>query len=166
MSSLTSWMKHALPCGYSYWVLARSARRFHDYRTNCPCRNFYPRRIGEQTDVEPHRRVERCRIGSSTIRSIHHKNLAVCFAEITVLHTQSAIVRVIRWMSWRTGFRVRKCFVRRKNIWKRRPWWRAPTMTSALQRSPVKKITLLLSSVISAVHIPIRSGRTASLSRR
>ena len=42
MSSFTAWMKHALPCGYSYWVWARSATLVLRFTNQLPLPEFLP----------------------------------------------------------------------------------------------------------------------------
>jgi hypothetical protein len=77
-------MKQALPCGYSYCVGRARPRRSCGCKTSCPCRNFCRRRIGEQPDVEPHRRIERAVLVQAQPGQLVVKNLAVRLAEITV----------------------------------------------------------------------------------
>jgi len=42
MLSWTDWMKQALPCGYSYWVTARSAWPVFGLKNQLPLPDFLP----------------------------------------------------------------------------------------------------------------------------
>ena len=91
-------MKQALPCGYSYWVAARSAcSRLAIVEVIAFARAVADAVLVIKTDVEPDRRIERAVLIDAKPGQLVVKNFRrLRIGEIAVGNPQSAMVRVTR----------------------------------------------------------------------